>query len=1225
MSKKSTKRALASAAALCLVLSSTPVMAAENTTAPERLYGQGRVQTAIKVAEQSWNNAWKDSKTAVLAPSADKNLVDALAVSPLAYKLNAPILLNDAKDSINADTLKALKDQGVKKVYVATGEGVISNEAVKELKDANMEVVRLGGASRYATAKKIYDEFKANGGNADNVALVAGTGLADALSVSSIAAKEGMPILLTNGKDTVAAELKDVVKAAKKVYAVGGEGVISDALVNEFKATRLGGTSRFATNAEVIKAFAKDGKVKFNKVYLANGMNNHLVDALTGSVLAAQTESPVVLASDNLDSSVKEALKGKVTDKTNVVAFGGEAVVSGDVIEATKNVNREDTDSKELTVESVTALNLKQIQVKFNGNVDSDEGTKVDNYTLENEDEDEVKISDAEVKGNTVVLTIADEFDSDNKIKEFSVENQNKFKLTVNNKVAEKETEKEVKMVDTVIPEVKDVKVIGKDTVKVTFSEPVKPERREGVDGDSYKYLADDDAVEVKNEKGEKIYVNEVQLVNNNTEANIKLYSDIDDQKEISVKLKGDIKDYADLGVFSDEIKAKVVKDEEKPHVVGVKDVTSRKVTLVFNEDIEKNGTLQTDGDYFKDFYHTNSKNLAKKVTLDGNKVTLEFDEDSELPDGTAYIIINGGVLQDLWDNENDTIRYEIKNEKDTVKPAIKEIEQGDDEKTVKLTFTEDLDKDSAQDEDNYKIIDEDGEDVDTDFTAKLDGDKVTLTFDDDLDAGKYKVEVKGIEDKASNKIEKVSKSFEITDKTNPKFEEFKLALYGKNHDQRIVVNFGEKMMVGDNKFSVDDLDKYTLKYTIGEKEKSIKLSEYYKSDIKVTNKGKSIEIAVPYYSEKGSEEETYNLQDDKYTNIKLVMARVADANENTTNKISDIRTVIKSDNVEKIAVSAEATDTDTLKLKFGDNVKFNNDDVTIKLGDEEKEIDPKFEISHDSKDNTVVTYTLDKKADGKIAVDASNIIVTFGEDTVKTKNEYGTQVKAVGDMTIKDKITPELATDKFENEDGKEEEMDNVVYNKAKNQVIITFAENMKNENISSTLFTVGDATITDVHVGLEDDVDANAKEVVLTIDKEDVEKVDFGTKVTLDGPIRDANENTVKEFDTKVAKVDKTEVVEDTTKKDQDAVNAAKDKVIDGTVTVAADADDAAKLKEVEDYVKSKVNDSNIEVVVKKADKEDTTKVEYEVTLKLNEANAKKTIAMTINNEKPVADTTK
>jgi putative cell wall-binding protein len=1124
MSKKSTKRALASAAALCLVLSSTPVMAAENTTAPERLYGQGRVQTAIKVAEQSWNNAWKDSKTAVLAPSADKNLVDALAVSPLAYKLNAPILLNDAKDSINADTLKALKDQGVKKVYVATGEGVISNEAVKELKDANMEVVRLGGASRYATAKKIYDEFKANGGNADNVALVAGTGLADALSVSSIAAKEGMPILLTNGKDTVAAELKDVVKAAKKVYAVGGEGVISDALVNEFKATRLGGTSRFATNAEVIKAFAKDGKVKFNKVYLANGMNNHLVDALTGSVLAAQTESPVVLASDNLDSSVKEALKGKVTDKTNVVAFGGEAVVSGDVIEATKNVNREDTDSKELTVESVTALNLKQIQVKFNGNVDSDEGTKVDNYTLENEDEDEVKISDAEVKGNTVVLTIADEFDSDNKIKEFSVENQNKFKLTVNNKVAEKETEKEVKMVDTVIPEVKDVKVIGKDTVKVTFSEPVKPERREGVDGDSYKYLADDDAVEVKNEKGEKIYVNEVQLVNNNTEANIKLYSDIDDQKEISVKLKGDIKDYADLGVFSDEIKAKVVKDEEKPHVVGVKDVTSRKVTLVFNEDIEKNGTLQTDGDYFKDFYHTNSKNLAKKVTLDGNKVTLEFDEDSELPDGTAYIIINGGVLQDLWDNENDTIRYEIKNEKDTVKPAIKEIKQGDDEKTVKLTFTEDLDKDSAQDEDNYKIIDEDGEDVDTDFTAKLDEDKVTLTFDDALDAGKYKVEVKGIEDKASNKIEKVSKSFEITDKTNPEFTKFGATLYGEKHDQKIVVNFHEKMKVGDDKYAVDDLDKYTLTMNGG---KSVNLSDWYKSDIKVTNKGKSIEISVPYYDDK-SDEKTYNLSEKGVKEFSMI--RVADADGNETQKLYGyVDFTIAQDNKD-MSITAEATDTDTLKLKFEENVKFNNKDVTIKLGDDE--IDPKFEISHDSKDNTVVTYTLDKKADGKIAVDATNINVAFGDekdqDAVKTKNEYGIQAKAVGPVTVEDKITPELATKKFTNEDGKEEEMDYVVYNKTKNQITIKFAENMDDEAISASMFDVKDATITSVEVkdsdGTKFNHEGGTEEVVLSL--KDATKVGKGTKVEFSGVLNDDRGNAIKKFETKVANVEEEKV---------------------------------------------------------------------------------------------------
>ncbi|WP_373899200.1 cell wall-binding repeat-containing protein [Haloimpatiens sp. FM7315] len=361
---KSSKKVLASAAALCLVLSSTPVLAAETTTAPERLAGQGRVQTAIKVAEQSWKGNWKASKTAVLAGYV--NEVDALAVAPLAYKLNAPILLNDAKDSINAETLKALKDQGVTKVYIATGSGVISDKAVEALKAEKIEVVRLGGADRYATAKNIYDEFKKQGGNADTVALVAGTGLADALSVAPIAAKAGMPILMTSGKDTVAASLKEVAAAAKKVYAVGGNGVISDALVNEIKAERFGGDSRYATNAEVIKGFAS--KVKFDKVYLANGASNHLVDALTGSVLAAQTESPIVLADKALDASVKETLKGKVTDKTSVVALGGEGSVSADLVKAVKEVNKVEG---ELKVESVSAIGVRKIKVVFGSAVDT--------------------------------------------------------------------------------------------------------------------------------------------------------------------------------------------------------------------------------------------------------------------------------------------------------------------------------------------------------------------------------------------------------------------------------------------------------------------------------------------------------------------------------------------------------------------------------------------------------------------------------------------------------------------------------------------------------------------------------------------------------------------------------------------------------------------------------------------------------------------------------------
>ncbi|EJO5346282.1 cell wall-binding repeat-containing protein [Clostridium botulinum] len=358
---KKTSKALVSTAALCLVLSTSSVFAAENTTvAPERLAGSNRVNTAIKIAEKSFNNTWKGSGKAILSAAADANLVDSLAVAPLSYQLKAPILLNDAKDTINAETLKALKNNKVNTVYIATGEGVISNKAKAQLEKEGIKVERLGGKNRYETAKNILDAFKKNGGETKNVALVSGTGLADALSVAPQAAKTGMPIILTNGKDAVAANLQEVAKAADKVYAIGGNGVISDALVQQLKADRVSGQSRYETNAAVIKKFA--GDKEFSKIYLGNGQDSHLVDSLTGSVLAAQSGSPIVLADKNLADATKDALKGKISDKTAVVALGGEAVVSNGVVKEVEDAAK--AEINKVAAESVVSLNETSVQVK---------------------------------------------------------------------------------------------------------------------------------------------------------------------------------------------------------------------------------------------------------------------------------------------------------------------------------------------------------------------------------------------------------------------------------------------------------------------------------------------------------------------------------------------------------------------------------------------------------------------------------------------------------------------------------------------------------------------------------------------------------------------------------------------------------------------------------------------------------------------------------------------
>lgn len=74
-------------------------------------------------------------------------------------------------------------------------------------------------------------------------------------------------------------------------YAVGGSSVMSNAIVSDAQATRIGGKDKYETNRKVIEKFFKNEKV----YYMAKG--NPLVDALTTSAMG----KPVALVSERSD------------------------------------------------------------------------------------------------------------------------------------------------------------------------------------------------------------------------------------------------------------------------------------------------------------------------------------------------------------------------------------------------------------------------------------------------------------------------------------------------------------------------------------------------------------------------------------------------------------------------------------------------------------------------------------------------------------------------------------------------------------------------------------------------------------------------------------------------------------------------------------------------------------------------------------------------------------
>jgi len=118
-------KSLASVAIAGMALTMAPFNAfADNGVTTARLFGSDRVGSAIAVADAGWTAA----NTVILAPSADANLVDALAAAPLAGK-TAPILLTDNNILTDATKIELVK-LGVKNVYVV---GDISQTVVDQI------------------------------------------------------------------------------------------------------------------------------------------------------------------------------------------------------------------------------------------------------------------------------------------------------------------------------------------------------------------------------------------------------------------------------------------------------------------------------------------------------------------------------------------------------------------------------------------------------------------------------------------------------------------------------------------------------------------------------------------------------------------------------------------------------------------------------------------------------------------------------------------------------------------------------------------------------------------------------------------------------------------------------------------------------------------------------------------------------------------------------------
>ncbi|MBC2724464.1 cell wall-binding repeat-containing protein [Desulfosporosinus sp.] len=205
-----------------------------------RIAGMDRYETSYKVA-----SSLNDVPTTTVVISSGEHYPDALSISGFAANKGWPILLSP-HDALPQDIKTYLQEKKPSKVYITGGSGAISDDVAAEINGLLPEasVERLTGLSRFDTNALITETFAPN---PSTVYLASGYGFADALAGSTLAAKNGDPIIFIDPSSPTLP--KSAVSYFGKLYennirpkvvSLGGSVVVSNEIMKNTNDLILG-------------------------------------------------------------------------------------------------------------------------------------------------------------------------------------------------------------------------------------------------------------------------------------------------------------------------------------------------------------------------------------------------------------------------------------------------------------------------------------------------------------------------------------------------------------------------------------------------------------------------------------------------------------------------------------------------------------------------------------------------------------------------------------------------------------------------------------------------------------------------------------------------------------------------------------------------------------------------------------------------------------------------
>lgn len=512
------------------------------------------------------------------------------------------------------------------------------------------------------------------------------------------------------------------------------------------------------------------------KGYVQAAINAGLVDANTNFTANASRELLVGAAYAIDEAQSLKVTSYTVTEGGKVVEFkisDGETVkVTLDkALEANKETEvkftyKEKSFTEKVTyvveaatkVQSASSVNLKEVDVAFDGKVDKATATDKNNYSI-----------DSNSKGIKSITLLAD-----GKTARLLLNESSKFVQGTTYKIVAKNVKSSTGTVlpqgevsftsaDNVLPTVAEVKALGTKVIKVTFSEPV-------VAPTSSNFQLDD-----------KAFVGSVTQGANQREVILRDYtgSISEGAHKLTTSL---VEDFAGLKSLSATTDFTVAVDTEGPKVTEIS-ATLEKVTVTFDEEIDP-ASVTNDSFYWKS---GDTKKTGTVTQVASNVYEVQFTQANRLPGYESTLFVE---VKDYSGNVNAVKEHKINATVDLVRPQVVETTFGDRTNTLTVRFDKAV---SAADKKYFTI--KKGDDVipvNSVVAADSSNKIFYVTFFNTLATGTYNLKVADVQDTTAlrNTLVEFNGTFVANDTANPSISSTD---YNESA-RKVTLNFGREM-----------------------------------------------------------------------------------------------------------------------------------------------------------------------------------------------------------------------------------------------------------------------------------------------------------------------------------------------------------------------------------------------------------------------------------------------